>query len=104
MGEDNQRLQRWAGEKEEQQMDRSLGSGRVIGVLLVAMLMCCGCARSPESKSARYIESGKKLLQQKDIPRALLQFRNAVQTTPKSAEAYFQLGSAYLEGGDIRNG
>jgi len=82
----------------------SVSSTRALEGLLVATLMCFGCARSPEAKSARYIETGKKLLQQKDVPRALLQFRNAVQVTPKSAEAHYQLGLAYMEASDPRNG
>jgi tetratricopeptide (TPR) repeat protein len=56
---------------------------------------------SPEAKSARYIETGKKMLKNKDTSRAILQFRNAVKATPRSAEAYYQLGMAFLAANDI---
>jgi len=55
-----------------------------------------GCARSTEEKSASFIEAGKRLLKKHDPGRAVLQFRNALQATPRSAEAYYQLGLGYL--------
>jgi tetratricopeptide (TPR) repeat protein len=55
-----------------------------------------GCSRSPEAKSARYIDAGEKLLKKHDIPRAIIQFRNAIQALPGNATAYYQLGMAYL--------
>ena len=63
-----------------------------------------GCAQSPEARSAKYIANGQKLLSKNDAPRAVLQFRNAVQATPRNTEAYYQLASAYLATGDLRNG
>lgn len=74
----------------------------LLGVL--AVLACSGCTRSPEAKSARFIEEGKQLLAKKDPARAILQFRNAVQATPKNAEAHYQLAQAYLAAGDLRTG
>lgn len=82
----------------------SLCRGRMMVALLLGVLAFVGCMRSPEAKSAAYIEAGKKLLEKKDPARAILQFRNAAQATPKSAEAYYQLGLAYLAAADLRNG
>ena len=62
-----------------------------------------GCVRSPEAKSARYIETGKALMQKHDSVRAILEFRNAAKAAPKNAEAYYQLGLAYLAQQDYRN-
>ena len=62
-----------------------------------------GCIRSPEAKSARYIDAGKALMQKHDPVRAILEFRNAVKQTPKNAEAYYQLGLAYLAQQDYRS-
>ena len=76
---------------------------RMMVALLLAILGFAGCSRSPEAKSAAYMEAGKKLLQ-KDPARAILEFRNATQATPKSAEAYYQLALAYLGTADLRNG
>jgi tetratricopeptide (TPR) repeat protein len=50
------------------------------------------------------MEEGKKLLEKKDPGRAILQFRNAAQATPKNAEAFYQLSLAYFAAGDIRFG
>ena len=66
----------------------SLCRDRMMVALLLGVLAFVGCMRSPEAKSAAYIEAGKKLLEKKDPARAILQFRNAAQATPKSAEAY----------------
>ena len=65
----------------------SLGRGRLTAALLVLVLGMLGCTRSPEAKSARFMEEGRKLLEKKDPARAILQFRNAAQATPKNAEA-----------------
>jgi len=78
--------------------------GRMATALLLVVLASSGCMRSPEAKSARFIEQGKKLLEKKDPARAILQFRNATQATPRNADAYYQLGQAYLAGGDLRSG
>src|ERR1022692_4615951 len=77
---------------------------RMMVALLLVLLALAGCMRSPEAKSARYMEAGKKLLQKNDAPRAILQFRSAAQVTPRNPEIYYQLGIAYLAAGDLRNG
>src|ERR1039458_8353398 len=77
---------------------------RMMVVLLLVVLAFAGCTRSPEAKSAAYIEAGKKLLEKNDPARAILQFKNAAQATPKNAEAYYQLGKALLAVGDLRGG
>ncbi len=66
-------------------------------VIVALTFLLAACQQSPAEKSAKYIATGIKLLQQHDAPRAILQFRNAVQATPRNAEAYFQLGMAYLQ-------
>jgi tetratricopeptide (TPR) repeat protein len=50
------------------------------------------------------MQAGEKLLEKNDPKRAILQFRNAVQATPKNADVYYRLGVAYLAADDIRNG
>src|ERR1039457_6206136 len=77
---------------------------RMMVALLLVVLAAAGCMRSPEAKSARYMEVGKKLLQKNDASRAILQFRSAAQLTPRNPEIYYQLGIAYLAAGDLRNG
>ena len=82
----------------------SLCRDRITAALVLGVLAFSGCTRSPEAKSAVYIEAGKRLLEKKDPARAILQFRNATQATPKNPEAYYQLGLAHLATGDLRNG
>lgn len=78
---------------------------RQIGVLLLGtLLLASGCKRSPETRAARFMDSGKKLLQEKDAEHAILQFRNAAQATPKDPEIYYQLAVAYLSVGDGKEG
>ncbi len=78
-------------------------TGVALSFLAMALLLS-GCVRSPEAKSATYLEAGKKLLAKNDPNRAILQFRNAVQATPKNAEAYYQLSLADFAAGDLPNG
>ena len=51
---------------------------------------------------AKFLGDGQKQLEKKDYPRAILQFKNAIQAKPKEAEPYYQLGLAYLASGDVR--
>lgn len=71
-------------------------------LLLTVLLALSSCMRSPEAKSAKFVEVGKSLLQKNDPARAILQFRNATKTWPGNAEAYYQLGMAYLASRDYR--
>jgi tetratricopeptide (TPR) repeat protein len=72
--------------------------------LVTIALVSSACIRSPEAKSAKFMAEGKRLLEQKDPARAILQFRNAAQTTPRNPEAYYQLALASLAAGDIQQG
>ena len=74
-----------------------------IALLLLAALTSSACVRSPEAKSAASMQAGKKLLEQKDAARAILQFRSAVQATPRNPEVHYQLALAYLAAGDLQN-
>jgi tetratricopeptide (TPR) repeat protein len=67
-------------------------------------ILALSCTQSPEVKSARYIESGKRFLQNRDSARAILELRNAVRATPKNAEAFYQLSLAYFSAGDLQLG
>jgi tetratricopeptide (TPR) repeat protein len=71
-----------------------LGLGAASVALYLVLLS--GCGNSVE----RFLELGKRHLQQKEYDRAILEFKNAVQAAPKNAEANFQLGLAHLAVGD----
>ncbi len=70
------------------------------GLILLLLFSCSGCSLWKRADSTQYIESGKKFLAGGDYPRAILQFRNALQKKPNSAEAHYQLGRVYLAMGD----
>jgi cellulose synthase operon protein C len=74
----------------------------LVGVALAAVLT--GCAASPEARRDRAMSKGEELLEKKDYVRALLEFKNAARAIPTDAEAYYQMGLAFLGTQDIRSG
>jgi tetratricopeptide (TPR) repeat protein len=71
-------------------------------LLLIVALAVTGCRRTPEAKMAKFLADGEKQFEKKDYPRAILQFKNAVQAKPKEAEPYYHLGLAYLASDNLR--
>lgn len=69
--------------------------------LILMGMALVSCTQTPEMKSAKYVSAGKKLLQKKDIPRAILQFKNALKATPDNADIYYELGEAYSMSKDL---
>jgi putative PEP-CTERM system TPR-repeat lipoprotein len=64
---------------------------------LVVAALVAGC----NSKSdADLVASGQELMKQKDLPGAIIQFKNALQQDPESKQARLALGLALLEQGD----
>jgi tetratricopeptide (TPR) repeat protein len=57
------------------------------------------CLPTPEEKSARWLRSAKASMVKKEYNRAVIELLNAVQSTPKNAEAHYQLGLALLNSG-----
>lgn len=64
-------------------------------------LTLIGCSATPQTKHDRFLASGKKLLEQHDYARAVLQFKNAAQAMPKDPEPYYLTGLALLGTGDL---
>jgi tetratricopeptide (TPR) repeat protein len=67
----------------------------VLLCVIAAMLALSGCARTPAEKERKYLSTGKSLMEKRDFPRAILQFRNAARSMPDDAEPYYQLGRAF---------
>ncbi|PHR49460.1 tetratricopeptide repeat protein [Cycloclasticus sp.] len=59
-------------------------------VLMVAIVSVSACGSAKDSAAA-YIESGQELLADGKIDKARVEFKNALQIEPKSAEAHYQL-------------
>jgi tetratricopeptide (TPR) repeat protein len=57
------------------------------------------CMRTAEEKSAAWVRSAKTSIQRKNYDGAVHDLLNAIQTTPKMAEAHYLLGEALLQSG-----
>lgn len=75
-------------------------SSVVVAIVIAAVATLQGCSLSPQAREARFLEKGRKLAQNKDYQRAILEFRSAAKIMPKDAEPYYRLGSAYWGSGD----
>src|SRR5262245_38578118 len=73
--------------------------GRSIGIWIPVLLLI-GCAQSPQAAKERALSAGSELMKKGAYRRALLEFKNAVQATPRDAEAQYLLGNAYLANAD----
>ena len=76
-------------------------SKHLITCLILAVLCEAGCLKRTE---AQLLEKGKKLFEQKDYARAILEFNGAIQAKPKDPEPYYRLALTYLAMGQVRNG
>ena len=66
----------------------------LVSALVGLSLLFGGC--SHEAREARYLASGKTMMEKHDYPRAIIQFKNATSMMPKDAEAHYQLALAYF--------
>lgn len=64
-------------------------------VLSVSPLLLTSCSQS-DTQATRFLERGKRRLENHDYARAVLDLKNAVRLKPKSAEARYQLGMAQI--------
>jgi tetratricopeptide (TPR) repeat protein len=73
-----------------------------VSALAGLCLLIGGC--SHEAREARYLASGKKMMEKNDYPRAVIQFKNATNMMPQDPEAHYQLALAYYAGHNYRAG
>jgi tetratricopeptide (TPR) repeat protein len=67
------------------------------------MMALSACNLSPDAREASYIEKGKKEFARRNYGVAILHFRNASEAKPWDAEPHYQLGLAYMAGGDAKS-
>jgi tetratricopeptide (TPR) repeat protein len=73
--------------------------GRVLTAALgIALLSACGA----QDRYASHLRRGQDYLAKEDLPKASVEFRNALQIQPKSGEALYQLGSVSERRGNLR--
>jgi tetratricopeptide (TPR) repeat protein len=78
-------------------------SVRIAATALLFILVCTtGCSRDPHAQEMHFLQSGKRLVEKNDYPRALLEFKNAAHFAPHDAEPYYQIALAYLAAGDAQ--
>src|SRR2546428_9880459 len=64
-------------------------------LLMVALALTAGCARSPETKKARYLARGDGYFQKEQYREAIIEYRNAMRIEPTNARAIRHLGMAH---------
>src|SRR5206468_495858 len=69
-------------------------------LLIVALTLAAGCARSPEAKKARYLARGDVYFQKEQYREAIIEYRNALRIEPTNARAIRQLGMAHYSLGE----
>src|SRR5438477_299340 len=68
----------------------------VYASIALAIVALHGCARSPQTREARFLTRGKELMKRNQHSAAMLEFQNAIEIMPRDAEAYYQLALTYL--------
>jgi putative PEP-CTERM system TPR-repeat lipoprotein len=72
-------------------------------VAVILLLVTVGaCNRTPEARRDAFMVRGKEYFAKANYPRAIVEFRNAAQATPKDPEPYYQLGLGFLAMQDYR--
>lgn len=65
-------------------------------ILLVSFALT-GCFKSSEERAAEHYENGLKLMENGDLPRALVEFRNVIALDDDNLDAFRQMARANLE-------
>jgi Tfp pilus assembly protein PilF len=72
-------------------------------VLLVAVsglaLIAVGCSRDPSVRKRKYLQSAQEYFDKGENREAMIQYMNAVQLDPQSAEAHYGLAQVHLRQG-----
>ena len=78
-------------------------TSHVLLSILLVLSFSVGCSRSPLARKMQFMEAGRRLYDQKDYSRAILQFKNANDLASGDPEPSYWLGLAYLGAGNVRN-
>ena len=81
----------------------SISAPTAVATLMLAIFSCTlltGCRSG--SAEVNFLDRAKKLVEQKQYDRAILELKNAARLNPKSAEPYYQLGLVYLAMGEFQ--
>ena len=84
-------------------MKRLVLFGLIIVVLGGGIFAYYQYGGSPEVRRERHLKKARDYLGESKFNEAIVEFRNAVKTNPRSAEARFELAMALLKTGDLRS-
>src|SRR5437899_11334309 len=71
-----------------------------IVLLLTALVVTAGCARSPEAKKARHLDRGDKYFAREQYREAVIEYQNALRIEPANARAIWQLAFSHAQLGE----
>lgn len=66
-------------------------------VILLVAFSLTGCSQNPQARLNKFLQSGNRYLEQGKYAEAAIEYRNAIQADPKSADAHDRLASAYIK-------
>src|SRR3989304_8497399 len=67
-------------------------------VICILMITVTACG-SPEQKRAKHMERGLKYFNDGKYNEAIIEYKNAVQISPKDSEGHYRLGLALIKSG-----
>src|SRR5882724_888864 len=70
-------------------------------LLIAALLIVTGCARSSEAKKTRHLERADKYAAQEQYREAILEYRNVLRIDPANERAIRQLGLSHYQLGQL---
>lgn len=80
---------------------RNLTAKFLLFASIFTLAICSACSRSPAAKKARFMEAGRRLYDQKDYSRAVLEWKNAEEIASGDPEPDYWLGMGYLALGNL---
>jgi Tfp pilus assembly protein PilF len=73
---------------------------RHLAILTALTLFSLACGPSPEQAARRHYDRGTEYSRQGRYAEAIIEFRNALQESPRDGEAYYALADAYAASGE----
>ncbi len=82
--------------------ERRPSGSTLVGAVVAAMAIALSACGDSQDKEAGYLERGKALLANADRVKATIEFKNALQINPRSADALYHLALISEAEGDLR--
>ena len=66
-------------------------------VLLLSMCVLVSCVKNPAETRAKHMKRGDAYFEKQEFKKAIIEYKNAIQTEPKFARGHYQLALAYMK-------